>query len=464
MSEPRARAPWFERPFASLLRREYTAAMRFDTESPGELAPAAPRQACQLYVHVPFCEALCPFCSFHRVQYREEKARAYFDALRREIRLYHARGFQFCDVYVGGGTPTVAPQELAATLALIRSLWPIRTISVETNPNHLTEEVFEALLSVGVGRLSVGVQSFDDELLREMGRYEPYGSGEMIASRLTAAKGRFPTLNVDMIFNFARQTPESLERDLATLRALEVDQISFYPLMTAASTRRRMRKSLGQSDPGRRYDYYARIIRALPPCYEPSSAWCFSRRRAAGAAPPIDEYITHQDDYVGVGSGAFSYVHGRMYSTTFSLNHYRELVYAGQLPVTQSKALTLRQRMRYDLLVRLFGLALPRSYIDAKYGRKFWWMMAPELAALQLIGAIRPEHDAIRLTPAGMYCWVMMMAEFFCAVNEFRDEMRLHIREEPPGGPGAWARRAVRGGAPCQVCGNSLQPPSPGGG
>lgn len=459
MSEPMAKAPWFERPLAKLLQREYAAAMRFDTASPGKRAPAAPRQPCQLYVHVPFCESLCPFCSFHRVRYREQKARVYFAALRQEIRLYHARGFQFSDVYVGGGTPTIALQELTATLGLIRALWPIHTISVETNPNHLTEEVFEALLSVGVGRLSVGVQSFDDELLREMGRYEPYGSGEATADRLAAAKGRFPTLNVDMIFNFARQTPESLERDLATLRSLEVDQVSFYPLMTAASTRQRMRESLGQSDPGRRYDYYGRIIRALLPGYEPRSAWCFSRRRAAQASSPIDEYITHQDDYVGVGSGAFSYVHGRMYSTTFSLNHYRELIDAGALPVTQSKALTLRQRMRYDLLVRLFGLSLARSYIDAKYGRKFWWMMAPELTVLRLIGAIRPERDAIRLTPAGMYCWVMMMAEFFGAVNEFRDEMRLHIREEPLAGLRASAQQDAAGARPGQVCGNSLLPP-----
>ncbi len=440
--------PWFERPFTSLLRREYAAAVRFDAGSPGELAPAAPRRPCQLYVHVPFCESLCPFCSFHRVAYREQKARAYFGALRREILMYHAGGFQFSDVYVGGGTPTVAPAELAATLRLIRSLWPIRTVSVETNPNHLTEEVFDALLSVGVSRLSVGVQSFDDELLKEMGRYEPYGSGAAIASRLAAAKGRFATLNVDMIFNFARQTPASLEHDLETLLALEVDQLSFYPLMTAASTRRRMQKSLGQSDPGRRYEYYERILGALQSRYEPTSAWCFSRRRVAGAAPPIDEYIAHQDDYVGVGSGSFSYIDGRMYSTTFSLNRYRELLEAGRVPITASKALTLKQRMRYDFLVRLFGLSLPYSEVEAKFGARFWWMMAPEITAMRLIGATRHGRQAIRLTPLGMYCWVLMMAEFFTAVNEIRDEMRLHIRDESRPGQGMWAERVSGGVGP----------------
>jgi coproporphyrinogen III oxidase-like Fe-S oxidoreductase len=119
-----------------------------------------------------------------------------------------------------------------------------------------------------------------------------------------------------------------------------------------------------------------------------------------------------------------------MYSTTFSLNRYRELIAAGRPAITGCKALTLKERMRYDFLVRLFGLSLPYAYVEAKYGRTFWWRMAPELAVMRAIGATRHEADAIRLTPRGMYCWVLMMAEFFSAVNEFRDEMRLHIRDE----------------------------------
>ena len=445
MSERVLAAPWFEGPLSRILRHEYAAAMRFDAVRSEELSLTPPPGACQLYVHVPFCESLCPFCSFHRVQFREEKARSYFTALRQEIVTYHARGFAFSDVYVGGGTPTVAPDELVRTLELIRGLWPIRTVSVETNPNHLTEEVFAALRSVGVGRLSVGVQSFDDELLREMGRYQPYGSGALTAERIAAAQGRFATLNIDMIFNFARQTPESLERDLAILRDLKVDQASFYPLMSAASAQRRMQRSLGQSDPGRRFDFYGRILEAMMPEYRPSSAWCFSRRGPGGVAAAMDEYIINQDDYVGVGSGSFSYLGGRMYSTTFSLNRYRELIAAGRPAVTECKSLNLKQRMRYDFLVRLFGLSLPYSYVEAKYGRAFWWRMAPELAAMRAIGATRHDPDAIRLTRRGMYIWVLMMAEFFSAVNEFRDQMRLHIREESRPGRMALAQAARSG-------------------
>jgi coproporphyrinogen III oxidase-like Fe-S oxidoreductase len=119
-----------------------------------------------------------------------------------------------------------------------------------------------------------------------------------------------------------------------------------------------------------------------------------------------------------------------MYSTTFSLNRYRERIAAGESGITDCKILTFKQRMRYDFLVRLFGLSLPYAFIAAKYGRSFWWRMAPELAAMRLIGAIRFDPHAIRLTERGMYCWMVMMTEFFTAVNTFRDEMRLRIRAE----------------------------------
>jgi oxygen-independent coproporphyrinogen-3 oxidase len=143
-----------------------------------------------------------------------------------------------------------------------------------------------------------------------------------------------------------------------------------------------------------------------------------------------DEYIIDEDDYVGVGSGAFSYVGDSMYSTTFSLNHYCRRVEGGQSGITQRRTLGLKERMRYDYLVRLFGGALKREYITGRYGAAFWLRMAPELTAMRLLGATRHESDSLRLTRRGMYCWVLMMAEFFNSVNDVREQMREHIRAE----------------------------------
>jgi coproporphyrinogen III oxidase-like Fe-S oxidoreductase len=416
---------WFERPFLNVLRREYAGAMRFDEDDAAEVMPLPPARPCQLYVHVPFCEVLCPFCSFHRVRYDESKTARYFEALRREIRLYHTAGFRFSDVYVGGGTPTVNPDELLATLSEIRALSPVQTISIETNPNHLEPEVLSRYRDAGVTRCSVGVQSFDDGLLAGMDRLEKYGSGAEIRARLAAARGVFPTLNVDMIFNLPGQTLAMLDTDLDTLLALEVDQVSFYPLMTAPTARYKMERSMGRSDPSLRHAMFERVLDRLAGHYHPNSAWCFSRDHGM-----FDEYIIDQDDYVGVGSGAFSYVGGAMYSTTFSLNHYCRRIEGGQSGITQRRTLGLKERMRYDFLVRLFGGQLRRDYIEKRYGKAFALRMAPELLAMRLVGATRHDREGLRLTRRGMYCWVLMMAEFFNAVNDVREQMREHIRAE----------------------------------
>jgi coproporphyrinogen III oxidase-like Fe-S oxidoreductase len=183
-----------------------------------------------LYVHVPFCEELCPYCSFNRVVFRDDLAREYFDALRKEIMMYSDLGYAFNGLYVGGGTPTVLVDELAATIDLIKQTYPVREISVETNPNHLTEANLQILKESGVNRLSVGVQTFNNDLLKAIERYHKYGSGEEIIERIRATQGIFQTLNIDMIFNFPTQTLSILEKDLTTLVGLEVDQITYYPL------------------------------------------------------------------------------------------------------------------------------------------------------------------------------------------------------------------------------------------
>jgi coproporphyrinogen III oxidase-like Fe-S oxidoreductase len=416
---------WFERPFIGVLRHEYAGAMRFTEDETADVMPQAPARPCQLYVHIPFCDVLCPFCSFHRVRNNDAKTARYFDALRREIGLYHAMGFRFGDVYVGGGTPTVNPDELLRTLDLIRSSSQVHAVSIETNPNHLDRKVLQRYRDAGVTRLSVGVQSFDDGLLAGMDRLEKYGDSASIRENLRTAHGVFPTLNVDMIFNLPGQTLAMLDRDIDTLLELEVDQVSFYPLMTAPSARLNMEKTMGHSDPALRHEMYERILDRLLPHYRPSSAWCFSRSEGM-----FDEYIIDEDDYVGVGSGAFSYVAGAMYSTTFSLNHYCRRVESGMSGITQRRTLGPKERMRYDYLVKLFGGQLRRDYIESRYGRAFWWRMAPELLAMLAVGATCHEADAIRVTRKGMYCWVLMMAEFFNAVNDVREQMRDHIRAE----------------------------------
>ena len=378
-----------------------------------------------LYIHIPFCESLCPFCSFHRVRFDETRTQQYFSALRKEIRQYHEAGFDFDDVYVGGGTPTVLPNELSETLNLLRSLYNIKSISVETNPNHLQQSTLDILKLAGVTRLSVGVQSLDDSLLKEMGRLETYGSSEEIISHLKLAQGQFDTFNVDMIFNIPHQTESSLRNDLQVLKDLAVDQISYYPLMPSDITERAMDKKMGHLDFRNERRFYDIIKESLLDDYEASSAWCFSRKHSA-----IDEYIVDHDEYLGIGSGSFSYINNATYSTTFSISHYVSLVEKGISSITSGRQMTVREQAQYDFLMHLFGLRMDKQPLVEKYGPGYERLLWKEQLFFKFIGALKERQDMYLVTERGMYYWVIMMREFFIGVNNFRSQMREKIKDE----------------------------------
>jgi len=391
----------------------------------GRVPPVPADGGGTLYVHIPFCEVLCPFCSFHRVQHCHAQARRYFAALRREIGLYRDAGYRFTGVYFGGGTPTTEPAELGETIGLVRRSFPVREISVETNPKDLRPEVLAVLRDAGVTRLSVGVQSFDDGLLREMDRHDKYGSAADIAGHLRGAAGLFPTLNADLIFNQPHQTPAMFARDLAIFRSTGANQVSCYPLMTSPTVLRRMAGAMGVPDRRRLRTFYRILLEALRRDFAPSSAWCFTRRGGGG-----DEYIVTAENYIGVGSGAFSYVDGALYATTFSLPAYEQRVGRGLTGVTARHDLGLQDRLRYALLVKLFGLRLDAAAVEARYGPSFRRRLWGELLTLRLLRATRPVPGGCELTDRGMYWLMLMMAEFFESVNAYRDAMRLRVQAE----------------------------------
>ena len=403
-------------------RREFSRAMRFEGGKKPSLDPGVTERPRLLYLHVPFCEKLCPYCSFNRMVFDEALCRKYFRALRKEILLYRDRGFAFESIYVGGGTPTILIDELGETLALAGQCFSIREISVETNPNHLTGERMDVLRKSGVKRLSVGIQSFDNRLLMDMGRYDRYGSGEAIAEQVRQILGQFDTVNADMIFNFPSQTAAMLDRDLEILTGLGINQITYYPLMVSDSTRESVRKTLGTVDYAREERYYHRIAAHLIPAYRFSSAWCFSK-----AASIIDEYIIDYDEYAGLGSGAIGYVNGICYANTFNIAEYISRLDRGEMALMSSREFSLSDRIRYDFVMKLFGLNLNMDDLRRKHGGGVYRHLWPYILAFSAAGALRVRRLDISLTQRGRYQWVIMMREFFIAVNNFRDFCRAGI-------------------------------------
>jgi coproporphyrinogen III oxidase-like Fe-S oxidoreductase len=404
------------------VRQEFARAMRFEDGVAPRIPEVTQQMPRLLYLHIPFCEKLCPYCSFNRIIFDESVCRNYFRALRLELLLYKKRGFDFQGIYVGGGTPTVLIDELEDTLALARESFRIREISVETNPNHLTDANIAALKRVGVNRLSVGIQSFDSGLLKAMDRFDKYGSGEAIRDRLRQVLGQFDTLNADMIFNFPAQSMDILNRDLDILMEIGVDQITYYPLMVSDSTRELVSKTLGQVDYRQEERFYHRIVERLVPAYRFSSAWCFSKKTAM-----IDEYIVDYDEYAGLGSGSIGYLNGTCYANTFNIRQYIAQVGRGELPLMASRNFGIKDQIRYDFLMKLFGMKLDIPAMLKKYGDRFFRHIWLDLVAFRLAGGLRYDPPDYYLTPSGRYYWVIMMREFFISVNNFRDFCREQL-------------------------------------
>jgi len=406
---------------AAQARQEFSRAMRFEGGGVPHVSPPEDQRPRLLYIHIPFCERLCPYCSFNRFVFEENLCREYFRALRKELLLYRDLGYDFGGIYIGGGTPTVLIDELTETIALARASFHIRELSVETNPNHLTNALLSALQQAGVNRLSVGVQSFDDSLLKKMDRYDKYGSGAEILGRIGNALGRFETLNADMIFNFPTQTEAMLDYDLDMLLKVGVDQVTWYPLMVSDSTRKKVMETLGRVDNRQEERFYHQIVGRLVPTYRFSSAWCFSRRKAM-----IDEYIVDYDEYAGLGSGSIGYLNGVCYANSFDIRTYITQIDRGELPLAASRIFSTRDRLRYDFLMKLFGTRLNVTDLRKKYGGDFFRLL-PDLLAFSLTGSLAWQSPEIVLTKRGRYAWVILMREFFTAVNNFRDYCRGRV-------------------------------------
>ncbi len=379
-----------------------------------------------LYAHIPFCESLCPYCSFNRFIYNEGKVKSYFKSLRREMEMFAKLGYDFVNLYIGGGTPTVDLDELCRTIDFAKELFHIEEVSCETNPNHLTSEILEKLKG-RVDRLSVGVQSFDDKLLRQMSRYEKFGSGEYIFNIIKNAVGILPSLNIDMIYNLPDQTEESLMKDLEYINNSGAEQVTFYPLMSAPSVKKAMEKTLGQLDISREQRYFQIISEGLSKVYQASSGWTFSRKDIS----MLDEYISQYEEYVGAGSGSFSYIDGELLVNTFSLRQYDEFVRNNKFPVQKLRQFSNYDKKRYRFLMEMFDLSLNTDKFEKDFGLPITLGLLPEMIFMWLSGAFTKwEKGRIYLNKDNRYLLVVMMREFFSNVNILRDQARSALSKE----------------------------------
>jgi coproporphyrinogen III oxidase-like Fe-S oxidoreductase len=138
----------------------------------------------------------------------------------------------------------------------------------------------------------------------------------------------------------------------------------------------------------------------------------------------IDEYIVDYDEYAGLGSGSIGFLNGVCYANTFNIQEYIQKIDRGEAPLMAERVFTRKDQMRYDFLMKLFGTRLDLKTFRDKYGVNPWPYLWFEILSFILAGRLRYDKGRLTLTDKGCYSWVIMMREFFTAVNNFRDFCR----------------------------------------
>ena len=380
-----------------------------------------------LYAHIPFCKTLCSYCTFHRFLFKEHKAREYFVNLRKEMDYVKALGYDFTSMYIGGGTTTILEDELIRTIEHARTLFPgIKEVSCETDPLQIATPTFRNLKGL-VDRMSIGVQSFNDDILKMTERYDKFGSGALIYERLQEALELFPTTNVDMIFGFRGQDLEMLQRDMDLLVELNPRQITTYPLVVTSQTRKSVKQTIAAKGI-ELADQYAVIMNTLGNHYRQLTSWTFGRTHDEG----FDEYVVDHDEYLGVGSGAFSFLGSSLYVNTFSLRRYNERIKEGKTGVERRRQFDKHAVLQYRLLLGLFSARLSRKYFREVHGVDLDKALFKEMLGLRIAGAIKdnPEDpDNLIVTDAGKFLGLVMMKAFYSGMDNVRAELRKPLRD-----------------------------------
>lgn len=309
-----------------------------------------------LYVHIPFCEAKCTYCHFAIDPRRpgDERQERYLRALLAEMG--SAEGGAADTLYFGGGTPSLlAPERLARLLEAVRSrfrLDPAAEITLEANPCDLDQDGYRTLGAIGVNRLSLGVQSMDDAVLREMGRH--HSSEDARAAAALARRAGIDNVSVDLILGWPGETRERWERNLDAVGAMDPDHVSLYVLEVEGKTvlsHRQRRGLLPLPEDDLVADLHRRTVDRL-------ARLGIERYEISNFARPGREArhnVKYWDDapFLGFGMSAHSYRHGRRWWNLDTFGAYCRAVECGASPVAGERRLSASERVGEALFTGL---------------------------------------------------------------------------------------------------------------
>jgi len=358
-----------------------------------------------LYLHVPFCKNLCPFCPYNRIEYDEDLFRLYEQAVHEEIELYtpYLKECEFVSLYIGGGTPTVDLPGLLRIFGHLKRNFSLSCdICIELHPGNMDSECLGELKDAGVSMLSIGIESTSDCILKNIGRNH---DGETaIKSLRRAIKTGFDSVNADLMFALPGQDLKDWENDLKALINEGVDQISTYPLFSFPYS------DLGQSQKIQQVQRpESQLIRSMLKItdslltdsgYNRCAVWSWLKP----SKKKFSSITRHH--YVGFGPSAASMTGKDFYVNTFDVTSYAETL-PNKRPIALSMPVDQRLEMAYWLYWRVYELKICQKDFQNLFGEEktIESTFYKVIKIFELAGMIDENNGGYKVTNSGAY-WI----------------------------------------------------------
>ncbi len=363
-----------------------------------------------LYIHIPFCKDMCPYCPYNRIKYDKKMVKPYLNAILTEIELYYKRlgRIEIPSVYIGGGTPTNLIDELGVILESIRDKFIVSgDICIETTPSDISKDVVKKMKEYDITMISLGVQSFNDKYLQSIGR--KYTASDIYPTIDLILSSNFKSVNLDLMFVLPGEKLEDLVYDLQKAIDSGANQITAYPLFTFPySTVGKYLKLKNLKMPNiilRRKMYKTIHDCCLENGFNRVSVWGFKK----GDVPRYSSVT--RDNYIGFGAGAGSFIPGVFYLNTFSVDEYIKVLNRKELPIAIKMDIDNSFSKYYWLYWRLYDTYIPKDQL-CKLFDKGDKKLQQLLHLGKLLGLYNEDEKQIYLTERGSF-WIHLMQNYF---------------------------------------------------
>ena len=356
------------------------------------------------YVHIPFCTQICYYCDFSKVFIKNQPVDSYLEHLLEEFRSYDIQKLR--TLYIGGGTPTALSasqlEVLLKGLTKNLDLSVLEELTIEANPGDLDADKIAVLKNSAVNRVSLGVQTFDNKMLKKIGRSHLEKDIYENIDRLKLAG--FDNISIDLIYALPGQTMEQVKENVAKAIGLDIPHMSLYSLILENHTvfMNRMRRGklpLPKEElEAEMFEYIiAELERAGFEHYEISN---FSK-------PSFESRhnLMYWDnaEYYGIGAGASGYVNGVRYKNHGPIRHYLSAVEEGNARITEEH-LSQKEQMEEEMFLGLrkkSGVSMAR--FEEKFGRSFDGLYGEIVKDLVQQGLMQIDGDRVRMTKRGLF-------------------------------------------------------------